>query len=51
MISDVTKLQEAGVANPTQLLGKIGDDVGKLSTLFHALIKQGAIPIEVPDNP
>jgi hypothetical protein len=51
MISDVTKLQQVGVANPAQLLGKIGDDVGKLSTLFHALVKQGAIPINVPDNP
>jgi hypothetical protein len=51
MISDVTKLQEAGVANPTQLLGKIGDDTGKLTALWTALIKNGAIPIDVPENP
>ena len=47
MMKDVTELSKAGVASPTQLLGRIGDHAERLRQLFDALTASGAISTSV----
>jgi hypothetical protein len=49
-IDDIKKIPP-GMVSPQQALEKIGDDTGKLTALWTALIKNGAIPIDVPEHP
>jgi hypothetical protein len=46
-IGDRDKLVAAGVANPEQVIGKIGEDTAKLRDLFYKLEASGALKVNI----